>query len=250
VEESGVEGIGRQFIELTKYRKMGRSDYGKGLPQPPLELPWDEAKPVIALPAPQAIRLGALPVREAIEQRQSLREYADVPLSQEELSYLLWCTQGVKQVVPQSRTMRTVPSAGGRHAFETLLCVNRVEGLAPGIYRFLATKHALFGENLAPSVADRLTEACLGQEFVKRSGATFIWVAVTYRMKYRYGERAYRYLYLDAGHVCQNLYLAAETIGCGACAMAAFSDDEVNAVLHLDGHEQFAIYLGAVGKKA
>jgi SagB-type dehydrogenase family enzyme len=69
-------------------------------------------------------------------------------------------------------------------------------------------------------------------------------------MTYRYGERGYRYLHLDAGHVCQNLYLAAEAIGCGACAIAAFEDDEVNRVLGLDGESRFAIYLGAVGKKA
>jgi SagB-type dehydrogenase family enzyme len=244
-----VDGIGRQFIELTKYRKLGKSDYGKGLPPPPLEATRDESRPLIALPDPKDIGLGSLPVRQAIEQRRSLREYAETPLSQEELSYLLWCTQGVQAIVPQSRTTRTVPSAGSRHAFETLLCVNNVTGLAPGIYRYVASQHALAEENLAENIRERLTEACLGQAFVKTCGVAFIWVAVVYRMNYRYGERGYRYLYLDAGHVCQNLYLAAEAIGCGACAMAAFQDDDVNRVLKLDGEAQFAIYLGAVGKQ-
>jgi SagB-type dehydrogenase family enzyme len=244
-----VQGIGHQFIEQTKYRKMGKSDYGKGLPQPPLELPWDEQKPLIPLPPPPGIALGQSPLRQLIDQRRSLREYAETPLSLEELSYLLWCTQGVEEVVPGSRTTRTVPSAGSRHALETLVCVNRVEGLTPGIYRFVASKHALVEENLAENIRDRLTEACLGQGPVKTSCATFVWVAVVYRMNYRYGERGYRYLYLDAGHVCQSLYLAAEAIDCGACGIAAFQDDEVNRVLKLDGESQFAIYLGAVGKK-
>jgi SagB-type dehydrogenase family enzyme len=228
---------------------MGRADYGKGVLQPPLELDWDRSKELVALPAAKDLPPAAVALRGVVEQRRSLRDYAETPLTKEELSFLLWCTQGIRQVFPGSRTERTVPSAGARHAFETLVLANNVSGTPPGLYRYVATKHALAEENLSPGVADRLTEACLGQDFVKRSAATFVWVAVAYRMLYRYGERGFRYLYLDAGHVCQNLYLAAEAIGCGACAIAAFSDDDVNRVLRLDGQEQFAIYLGAVGKK-
>jgi SagB-type dehydrogenase family enzyme len=132
---------------------------------------------------------------------------------------------------------------------ETYLCANNVSGLTPGLYRFLALEHALVEENPRADFADRLAEACLGQETVKTCAATFIWTALVYRMTYRYGERGYRYLYLDAGHVCQNLYLAAEAIGCGACALAAFSDDDVNRLLGLDGESRFAIYLGTVGKR-
>lgn len=244
-----MDGIGEQFLEGTKYQNMGKSEHSKRLPQPPLTLEWDRAKTPIPLPRPAGIPLGAMSVREAIEARRSLRSYAPRPLGLEELSYLLWCTQGVQQVVPGIRTMRTVPSAGARHAFETLLLINNVSGLDPGLYRFLALDHALLEENLAPDCADRLVEACLGQEFIKSCAATFIWTAEVARMKYRYGERGYRYLHLDAGHVCQNLYLAAEAIGCGACAVAAFADDEVNEVLGLDGVSRFAIYLGAVGKR-
>jgi SagB-type dehydrogenase family enzyme len=245
-----VDGIGQQFVELTKYHKMGRSDYGKGVLQPPVELEWDRSKALLTLPAPTDLPAGTVPLQQVIQQRRSLREYAEMPIAQDELSFLLWCSQGIQRVFPGSRTERTVPSAGARHAFETLVLANNVSGLAAGLYRYVATKHALVEENLSSGIAERLTEACLGQEFIRRSGATFIWVAVAYRMSYRYGERGYRYLYLDAGHVCQNLYLAAEAVGCGACAVAAFSDDDVNRVLRLDGREQFAIYCAAVGKKA
>jgi SagB-type dehydrogenase family enzyme len=68
-------------------------------------------------------------------------------------------------------------------------------------------------------------------------------------MKWRYSERSFRYFFLDAGHVCQNLYLAAESIGLGACAVGAFDDDEINSLLGLDGEEQFVVYAGAAGKK-
>lgn len=244
-----MDGIGKAFIEQTKYHNMGKPDQGRGLPQPPLTLEWDRTRKPIPLAAPKAIRLGGLSVREAIDQRRTLRSYSQVPLSLEELSYLLWCTQGVHQVVPGFRTIRTVPSAGARHAFETYLCVNNVSGLTPGLYRFLALEHSLIEEKLEPDFADRLAQACLGQDSVKTCAVTFIWTAIVYRMTYRYGERGYRYLYLDAGHVCQNLYLAAEAIGCGVCAIGAFSDDDVNRLLGLDGENRFAIYLGTVGKK-
>lgn len=244
-----ASGIGREFMEGTRHRAMGKSAYRLGMPPPAAELPWDRTKTITRLPAPKEIRLGALSVRDAIEQRRSIRAFAETPLGLEEISYLLWCTQGVQHVAAGGQTMRTVPSAGARHAFETLLCVNNVSGLRPGLHRFLALDHALIEENLDPGISDSLVKACLGQEFVKSCAATFIWTAEVYRMTFRYGERGYRYLHLDAGHVCQNLYLAAEAIGCGACAIAAFDDDEVNRVLGLDGHERFAIYLGAVGKK-
>lgn len=244
-----MDRIGKAFIEGTKYHNLARPDRGQDSPQPPLALDWDRTKQPIPLPPPKAIRLGGLSVREAIDRRRTLRTYSRAPLDPEELSYLLWCTQGVQEVVPGFRTMRTVPSAGARHAFETYLCLNNVSGLRPGLYRFLALEHALLEENLRADFADRLAQACLGQEAVKTCAATFVWTAVVCRMTYRYGERGYRYLYLDAGHVCQSLYLAAEAIGCGVCAIGAFSDDEVNRLLCLDGEDRFAIYLGAVGKK-
>ena len=244
-----MDGIGKQFNELTKYHNMGKSDQARGMPQPPLELDWDRTRKLIPLPAPQTIRLGGLSVREAIDRRRTLRTYSRVPLDLEELSYLLWCTQGVQQIVPGFKTMRTVPSAGARHAFETYLCVNNVSALTPGLYRFLALEHTLLEEHAGSGFADRLAQACLGQDTVKTCAATFIWTAVVDRMTYRYGERGHRYLYLDAGHACQNLYLAAEAIGCGVCALAAFSDDDVNRLLGLDGETRFAIYLGTVGKK-
>ncbi len=242
-------GIGKEFMEKTQYKYLEKSDQNKGLPQPPLELDYDKSKEVIDLPSPTETSVSTFYLREAIEGRRSVREYSDEPLTLRELSWLLWCTQGVKEVVGTTATLRNVPSAGARHAFETYLLVNRVVGLRPGLYRFLATKHKLVEFNSEADLADKITEACYRQSIVKRSAATFIWVAVTYRMRWRYSERGYRYLHLDAGHVCQNLYLAAEATGSGACAIGAYYDDEINGVLGLDGDEKFVIYVATVGKK-
>ncbi len=240
---------GATFMQQSSYPALGPSDQQQGLPQPPLELPYDETAALIDLPAPDSLSLPPHNLRALIEGRRSHRKYAPEPLTLAELSYLLWCTQGVKEQ-QSARTLRTVPSAGARHAFETILLVNRVEGLSPGLYRYIALRHRLLPLSLDAGLADRLQEACLDQQQIGDSAVTFIWVAVVYRMTWRYGERGYRYLHLDAGHVCQNLYLAAESIGCGVCAIAAFDDAALNGVLGLDGEEQLAIYLGTVGRKA
>lgn len=244
-----MKGQGREFMEKTKYRYLKQSDQNKGLPQPPLELPAVEGKKIIDLPDPKAVEAEPLDIREAIDRRVSVRAYSEEALSLAELSHLLWCTQGVKQTSPRLATLRTVPSAGARHCFETYLLANRVEGLKPGLYRFLASQHKLQEVDLRPDVPEKVTKGCLDQRFILSSAATFIWATVVYRMAWRYGERGYRYMHLDAGHVCQNLYLSAEQIGCGVCAVAAFDDDALNQALGLDGVDQFAVYVAVVGKK-
>jgi SagB-type dehydrogenase family enzyme len=147
-------------------------------------------------------------------------------------------------------TLRTVPSAGARHAFETYVLANRVEGLQSGLYRYSALKHAITAVDLSADIAETMTAACLGQGMVGTSAVTVFWAAELERMYYRYGERGYRYLHLDAGHACQNLYLAAESVGCGACAIAAFGDEAVNEALGLDGENRFEVYIATVGKRA
>ncbi len=240
--------IGHEFMEKTKYQYLGESDQQKELPQPPL-YQTSEGKPTIDLPDPQAVKVKQIDLTQAINQRKSMRKYTEQPLSLEELSYLLWCTQGVKQVTNRPATIRTVPSAGSRHPFETYLLVNNVEGLKPGIYRYVAVEHKLVEVSIEEGLADKLTHACYRQVFVKTSAVSFFWVAVAYRSVWRYQERSYRYMHLDAGHVCQNLYLAAEAIDSGVCAIAAFDDDEANGLLGVDGEEQFLIYVATVGKK-
>ena len=117
------------------------------------------------------------------------------------------------------------------------------------MYRYLALSHWLQQVDVDPTLSIRVTAACFDQQFINRSGAVFLWTAVPYRMTWRYGERGYRDPHLDAGHVCQNLYLAAEATGCGVCAIAAFDDDEMNRILGINGTDQFLIYLATVGKK-
>lgn len=243
-------GIGPTFMRKTYYKYLDKSQQAQGLPQPPLESAYNTTGRVHTLPAPDKLDLSNVDLHALIEARQTLRNYADTPLTLEELSFLLWATQGIKSVdTVRRRTARTVPSAGARHAFETLVLVNRVDGLTPGLYRYLASAHTLVTVSLSDDLAEQVAAACMGQGQVTKSAVTFLWVAVVERMYWRYGERGYRYLHLDAGHVCQNLYLAAEPLQCGVCAIAAFYDEELNALLELDGEEQFVIYIATLGKK-
>ncbi len=242
---------GQQFLEESKYEQMGQSDQMKGLPPPPIELPHDTTRPVIDLPSPGEFHPADDSLKNVIEKRRTLRSYARDPLTLAELSYLLWCTQGVRKVTtsPSPGTLRNAPSAGGKHPFETFLLVNRVEGLKPGLYRFLAVDHKLVEVDTSDGLTGNVVKGCLDQQHVGTSAVTFIWVAVAQRTAWRYNTRGYRYMYLDAGHVCQNLYLSAESIGCGACAIGAYSDNEMDRLLDLDGREQFVIYMGTVGRK-
>ena len=240
--------VGDAFLEGTKYQNMGPSDQKQGVAQPPLHSILRDGRRV-PMPVPQGLGLGNMGIREAIETRRSFRNYAEAPLSMEELSFLLWCSQGVKPESTDKHTLRTVPSAGARHAFETLLLINRVEGLEPGLYQYDAAEHGLIQWESAADITDQLMAACLNQPTVGNSAVTFIWMAERVRMAWRYGERGLRYLFLDAGHVCQNLHLAAESIAAGVCAIGAFDDDQLNQVLGFDGVDRFAVYLAGVGKR-
>ena len=244
-----MSGTGKEFMKKTQYRYLGRSDQSMGYPNPDLELGAEESDRIIDLPLPQDIEVENIDLRKAIENRTSVRNYSSEPLLLEELSYLLWCTQGVKEVVRNAATFRTVPSAGARHALETYILANNVKGLEKGLYRFLSIEHKLVEINTEKDIAANIRRGCLDQPFVTSSAATFIWTAVPYRMTWRYGQRGYRYMHLDAGHICQNLYLSAESMGCGVCAIAAFLDEEINPVMGIDGENEFVIYVATVGKK-
>jgi hypothetical protein len=125
--------IGRQFMLETQSKHMKPSAQSQGRPQPPLELPYDANQRPIELPPPETLDLEPVNLRELIEQRRTVRNYSAEPLTLAELSHLLWCTQGVQDMRESYATVRTVPSAGARHAFETYLLVNTVEEVEQGV---------------------------------------------------------------------------------------------------------------------
>jgi SagB-type dehydrogenase family enzyme len=230
---------------------FSQTDQARGVPPPPIEKPVDPAALRISLlPPDQWTAIGQVDLLTAITRRISRRNFRPTPLTLEELAFLLWTTQGIKRQVNAAAAFRTVPSAGCRHAFETYLWVLRVTGLAPGCYRYLPVEHQLVFEFAEEQMAENITKASLGQAFTGRAAVTFIWTAIPYRMEWRYGVAAHKVIALDAGHVCQNLYLACEAIGAGTCAIAAYDQEHMDRLLRLDGREEFTVYLAPVGKIA
>lgn len=228
---------------------FSETDQSRGVPPPPIEEPYPpEAARVDLPPAGQWRSLPRVGVEDAIRTRESRRDFSKEPLTLDEVSFLLWATQGVRQVLDSGTALRTVPSAGARHALETHLAVLNVDGLQAGFYRYLPLEHQLLFEFQEPNAGRKLAEATLGQLFAARSAVVFCWTAIPYRMEWRYGLAAHKVILLDAGHVCQNLYLACETIGAGTCAVAAYHQDLMDRLLRVDGRDEFTIYLAPVGR--
>ena len=225
------------------------TDQNLGKPPPPIEKPYSpDAERIDLTPPDEFQTLSRVDLLYAIANRQSRRQFSDAPLTQEELSFLLWATQGVRAQSPAGHALRTVPSAGNRHALETYLCVLNVNGLDTGFYRYLPVEHRLVIEYRDGRAAERIAGASFRQDWMATAAVVFMWSAIPYRMEWRYGLAAHKVILLDAGHVCQNLYLACEKIEAGTCAVAAYDQDLVDRLLNLDGSNEFVIYLAAVGK--
>ncbi len=249
-ESPRAEHIGSDFVRLTRYIYTGMSDQEKGVYRPdPVKVRNGEAIP---LPAVGDLLKPRITLMEAISTRRSLRRYTDLPLTMDELSWLFWATQWVRDHRSNDKieiTLRNVPSAGARHPLETYLLANNIEDLIRGLYYYHPINHKLVPIDQSAEIAAAIYEGCFRQEMLRTAAAVFIWTAVPYRSAWRYGQRSYRYLYLDAGHVGQNLHLAAEAIKGGACMIGAFLDEQMNSVIGVDGVEEFVIYIGTVGKK-
>ena len=245
----------RQLIKAYEDREEDEpSDQEQGLPQPPLSKDC-YGKKLIPLARNFDKVLKNNSFLELINSRTSKRKYTQETITLEELAFLLWSTQGVKEVLGNNKaTRRTVPSAGARHPFETYVLVNQVEGLTKGLYHYLALDHKLEFIKEIDQQSDRITEAAWGQAFLGNAAVDFIWTVIPYRCEWRYTLDAHKYILLDAGHVCQNLYLASEAIGCGTCAIGAYDQKLTDALLDLDSNpsydndNEFVVYLASVGK--
>ena len=245
-----AENIGQDFVRLTRYIYERESDQTLGVPRP--DAIKVRSGEIISLPAIGTLKMPEMPLAKAIEQRRSVRKYSPVPLKQEELSFLLWASSWARDFRSTEQmeiTFRNVPSAGSRHPLETFLDIRRVEGIKPGLYYYHPVKHCLILYDDSPEIATKIYEGCMFQEMIPTAAVNFILTAVPYRTVWRYGQRGYRYLYLDAGHIGQNIHLAAEAIDAGACMIGAFLDEAMNDAIGLDGIDEFVIYIASVGKK-
>ena len=241
----------RSFLKDTirKTVDFSQTDQNLGIESPPIEKPFSaDAVRIDLLKADSWKNISAISLSEAIKNRKSHRTFLDQTLRLNEISFLLWATQGIRHQIDQGHAYRTVPSAGCRHALETYLCILKVEGLEQGVYRYLPQEHQLLFEFSDDRMVEKLVKAVLRQPYPGKAAVTFIWTALPYRMEWRYGLAAHKVIAIEAGHVCQNLYLACEAIGCGTCAIAAYDQEAMDQFLKIDGQDEFVIYSATVGK--
>ena len=254
----------RKFLKSDRWEDWRRhkTDQRKGMSPPAPQKPFPKDAALIDLVTSEDLTVGQMPVIEAVRRRRSRREFTKEPLTLEELSFLLWATQGIDKHATRAfadwfaakedsagakaaAILRTVPSAGGRHPFETYLLVNRVSGQEPGLYRYLSVEHKLLFLRAGVGLAEQVADAFM--RWVQKSAVVFIWTAIPYRTEWRYSIVAHKMIAQESGHVCQNLYLASEAIGAGACAIT-YDQAKVDAIVSVDGEEEFAVYVAPVGK--
>ncbi|MBI4725740.1 SagB/ThcOx family dehydrogenase [candidate division TA06 bacterium] len=234
------------FIKLEKVI----SDQTKGMERGPLQKEYPKDAEIIELPEPDKSVIKKSDIFDCIGDRKSRRQFSDEPLRLEELSYLLWATQGIKKMRGSSVALRIVPSGGCMHPFETYLAVNNVTGLKKGLYRYQPVDHKLVKLFTISSMPKKLAKAALGQDFAGHCAVTFIWSAVPYKTEWRYSLEAKKIILQDSGHLCQNLYLACESINCGTCAIGAYHQKLFDKLCQLDGKDEFVVYVAPVGRVA
>ena len=236
------------------------TDQRKEKPRPDVQKPYPEDAELIDLVPIEDIRVGTAALKDVIQRRKSQRLFTEQYLSLEELSFLLWATQGIRGTSSDGvRYYRNVPSGGNRHPFETYLSIHRVECIDPGLYRYLPLDHKLLQVKKDKEIALKVSQALMDQEemkdgqpyiFTRDCAVVFIWTTLPHRTEWRYSLLAHKMIAIDVGHVCQNLYLASVAIDAGTCAIGAHVRVEMDQVLGVDGVEEFTIYAATVGKVA
>lgn len=258
------ERPGRDFQEATSYHRDSMEERELDWRSKPATYKFYSHAPVVALPspAPAAAEESTSDLWNCLARRRSVRSFGATPLTLLELSRLLWASAGITSsyITPHGQDFyRAAPTAGALYPIETYLVANKVEGLEPGLYHYRVAgmdilerpiaegSHSL--ERLrAADLRAEIAAAALDQLMCARAGAVFLWTAVFARSVWKYRDRAYRYFYLDAGHMAAQLSLVAVAQGLGSCPIAAFYDDEVNALLGVDGKEEGIVYMTAVGR--
>lgn len=256
------EHPGRDFQRATRYTPESIGGRTLDWSAKPPSLKSYPGAMTLPLPDPDP-RRPAPPLWDTVLRRRSVRSFSDEPLTLDELSHLLWASAGVTRIAP-NHLYRAAPSAGGLNPVETYVAVRDVESVAPGVYHYqVALAQIQDGEErLDPTrghalelvrtgdASVSLAEGALHQALVAHAPVVFAWTAVFERSGWKYRERAFRYVYLDAGHIAAHLSLAAVALGLGSCQIGAFFDSQIDDILGVDGFDEATLYMSAVGHPA
>lgn len=237
----------REFLKSTEWVRKAELQTPKdeGKERPPAVKEYDEESEIINLPDKENIQLPDKSLKDLLKKRRSRRKYNNKEFTLEELSFLLWSTQGLSA---NSIRLRTAPSGGAVHPFETYIYLNKIEEIKEGLYRYLPDKHSLLFIKEVNNPKGEIIKAVNGQKFVGKAGLVFFWSVLPKRGEWKYDILAHKLAALDAGHVCENLYLAVENLEAGMCALDAYNQKEADDFIEVDGQEEFVIYMASVGK--
>ena len=242
-EENKKSSLGERFHSETSLTWSGAlADLLRAKPRlPPLYKDYPGTKK-ISLPSPD---YRGMVLEDAIKKRRSVREYSSRPLELNQVSQILFAAQGLTESL-HGRPVRAAPSAGALYPVEVYVIVNNVEGLQKGIYHYSVLDHALELIKVGDS-RNAIISAGLKQEMLGDSGVTFVLSAIFDRTRHKYGERGIRYVYMEGGHISQNISLQAVSLGLGSVSVGAFLDHKINELIGLDGRREVVIYLHSVG---
>jgi SagB-type dehydrogenase family enzyme len=199
--------------------------------------------PRVELPEPRLD--DGRPTGRTIAERRSTRAYSAQPLTLKELSHVLFLTTGIS-ADRWGNARRTAPSSGALYPIETYVVVHNVDGVERGVYHYAIRDHVL-EQVRAGDFREQVVDQGIEQEFLGECGAVMFLTQILQRMRPKYQDRSYRYGLLEAGHIGENGYLGAVSLGLGACGVGAFMDDQINAMLGVDGAEEAAVYMLAIG---
>ena len=237
------KNVGDDFQAETKYARNrslgGNLDWSN---KPEIYKSYPSSKTILL---PNQFQVSTISFNEILKERKSIRSFSSQPLSKNDLAFLLWASTGIQRT-EHGYEFRTTPSAGALYPIETYIAANNVEEIEQGLYHYNIKSH-LIEEIKLGNFGEKLARAALDQEMCADASVVFIWTAIFRRAKWKYSQRAYRYIYLDAGHIAQNLGLAVTNVGCGSCEVGAFFDDEINSLLGIDGTEESTVCLSVVG---
>jgi len=243
VSSQDAMSIGERFHAQTSHSRRGSpaEESRRQIVRPPTFKEYPGVRLIeLAPPAHRGVR-----VEEAIARRRSVRSYSTKSMTRAELSQLLYAAQGVTSE-RSGIQLRTAPSAGALYPLEIYAVVNHVEGIPKGLYHYNVRRHGL--ETIREGDLSRQIRAAgLDQQSLGEADVVFVLTAIVDRARIKYRERAYRYVYMEAGHISQNIALQAVSLGLGSVCAGAFYDDEVNTLIGIDGFSEFSVYLHPVG---
>jgi SagB-type dehydrogenase family enzyme len=206
-----------------------------------------------SIPLPTTLDNNPSDIVKLITQRRTRRAFTGQPITMVDLAHLLQTGYGITGGVPlvgsgeKLQLFRAAPSAGALYPLELYVAVWNVRGLSHGIYHYNVRRHSL--EHMAGgdqcAILGRHTQTA---DFIQDATAMILMSAVFRRTMFKYQERGYRFILLEAGHVAQNLCLVAGSLDIGVLPIGAFLDDELNRLLGLDGVNESVLYPLLIGR--